>query len=303
MPLTTLFDPAAGPPYSLRASPPILRAGGSHYRSVELQIGLVRLVRTWIDIIADQPALVRGLMLVLFLSMLSLYVLGIASLVAASRLAPAAAAGQIAVTTPALAVERTVLSMVTQIAELETPTPQPLASPTVIAGAAVIFAEPRDTAIPGGKPTITPTLEATPTQVRTIVRIAPPPEPSVAPSRPIAPAPIVVPAPLHTGTPLANGFQGTPVFGTSSRTPTAIFRPSTPGTPTPAATPAGTRSAAPTVGLDQDETPVAPTPTVRLGAPISVGTCVATARRWNASGAFESDCSGQRSSACRRMDE
>lgn len=227
---------------------------------------MVRLIRTWIEIIAEQPAFVRALLLVLFLAMLSLYLLGIASLVAAARYTPLAAAAPTA-TSPAAAVERTVLSLATQIAVNHTPTIVPTLPPATATVLAVVV---RESPIAAGTPTRTPTLEPTPTQVRAPARIAPPPEPSIAPIRPIAPAPIVIPSPLLTGTP-RTGTPSPAASGTprATLTPIGTIRSAT-GTPAGTRSPiAGTATVIRTPGVGG--TAMTPTPTVRLGGPTPVG--------------------------------
>jgi hypothetical protein len=232
-------------------------------RSTVLQVALVRLIRTWIDIISEQPAIVRGLLLIVFLASLSLYLLGIASVVAASRIAA------VATTTPVtVRVEQTVLVIATEVAAEETP--EPTATATVVVPVQQLL---RATSTPAGSVTATPTLEPTPTQARNVPRIVAPPEPSVAPAKPqIQLSPVTTPG---TGTPTTRTpAAGSPtVVGTGTRTGSPV-----PGAP-PLLVPVGTQPAGglrPSVGTPGEAEPNAPsaTPTVRLGAPVVVGSPV-----------------------------
>ncbi|HEY3107759.1 MAG TPA: hypothetical protein VGL23_03350 [Chloroflexota bacterium] len=195
-------------------------------------------------IIADQPATVRGLLLVLFLASTSLYLLGLASLVAASRIAAVPTE-----TPPVSTVEQTVIVLATEVAQQATAaaTDTPAAEPAIV----LLRASPTAS----GPVTATPTLEPTPTQQRALPRIVVPPEPSVAPVRaPIQLSPVVTPG---TRAPGGTALPGTPGNGTPRGSPgPGLMRPVATGTPTP-------------YDFDQPGSP--PTATIRLGQPAPVG--------------------------------
>ncbi|HEV8637652.1 MAG TPA: hypothetical protein VG370_25820 [Chloroflexota bacterium] len=265
-------------------------------RAIALQLALVRLIRVWIDIVADQPPAARALLLVLFLATLAMYALGLASVVVAARLAA------IPTEEPtARVVRQTVYEMATAIADQTpelTPTPAlPAAGP---AGAALASpppesTEPTRTPTPGDTPTPTATLEPTPTQYRAPAWISPV-EPTLAPRpvRPTAPGqtdPPAVTANPATQTAIARtptrpgGASPTPTvrLGGPSPRPEGTRTPLLPTTPSPVGTPGtpvGRQTPPPSGGLptltptpDQDdETPSATatprqTPTVTPARP------------------------------------
>jgi hypothetical protein len=167
----------------------------------------LRLVRSWVAIVADLPPRTQTLLLVLWLTTTGLYALGLASVVVRARLA-------------AVPVEEPRRSVIEQIVLDDPPLADPASAPSetptapavaTVAAPSPAVTPPRPLVARGALPPM-PTLEATPTQDnRPLSTPTSPPPPTAAPrpAQPAAPPSTPAPRPPAPPAPPAAPAAGT----------------------------------------------------------------------------------------------